>query len=143
MNNITAASKIYIDTNIFIYLIERVEPFYEQVSALFAAISEAGARLFTSEITVAECLHKPCRSQNTQLIAIYELLFEKSSDVTLLTLNGNVAKRAVAYGAPLGLKLIDAIHVVSALDGGCDVFVSTDKKFKSTAAMRVINLQAG
>lgn len=140
MSKITASSKIYIDTNIFIYFIERVDPFYDRARGLFTSISTIGATLYTSEITIAECLHKPYRIGDSQLVEIYEYLFEKSGDVTLLALNGIVAKRAVTLGAPLGLRLVDAIHYISALEAGCDFFVSTDVKFKSTEAMTIMTL---
>jgi predicted nucleic acid-binding protein len=138
MNKITAQSKLYIDTNIFIYFIERVDPFYQPIKQIFAHISDVGATIYTSEITIAECLHKPYRSGDRQLIGIYELLFERSNDVKLIELSGPLAKRAAEIGAPLGLRLIDSIHYVSALAQGCTFFISSDAKFKSTAELEVM-----
>ncbi len=140
MIDINVNSKVYIDTNIFIYFIEQVEPFYGRVKDLLALMSDVGATICTSELTVAECLHRPFRNGDKQLVETYELLFEQSGDVGLVELSGILAKRAVANGAPIGLKLADAIHYISALDEGCDVFVSSDAKFKSTKTMHVITL---
>ena len=42
--------------------------------------------------------------------------------------------------AGIKLKLVNAIHFVSALEAKCDVFVTADTKFKSSAAMRVVRI---
>ncbi|HEY8579841.1 MAG TPA: PIN domain-containing protein [Beijerinckiaceae bacterium] len=141
MREPAAGSRIYVDRNIFIYFIEKVEPGYARARDFFLRASEVGATLCTSEITVAECLHKPYRTGDAQLVDTYEFLFERSGDVTLLPLSGAVAKRAAAAGARIGLKLVDAIHFVSALDEGCDLFVSADGQFPSTPSMAVVSLR--
>jgi predicted nucleic acid-binding protein len=140
MDKITEASIIYIDSNIFIYFIEATPQFFEKSKAIFEKIASVGARILTSEITVAECLYKPSQEDNKNLIRIYENLFASKADITLITLNGATTKRAAQLGGKLGLKLINAIHYISALEAGCTTFLTSDTRFKSGPQMQVMNI---
>jgi predicted nucleic acid-binding protein len=137
---LTASSRVYIDTNIFIYFLERAPQFFEQVKNLFEHIDVVGAQLLTSEITVAECIYRPSQLDDQRLIRAYELLFEESNEVDLVPLDGLLAKQAALHGSQIGLKLIDSIHLVSALQSGCDYFVSSDARFKSGPRLNVIQI---
>jgi predicted nucleic acid-binding protein len=137
---ITASSRVYIDTNIFIYFLERSPQFFEPVKHLFEYIDSVGAQLVTSEITVAECIYRPSQLNDQKLIGAYEVLFEESNEVDLVPLDGLLAKQAAIYGSQVGLKLIDSIHLVSALQSGCDTFVSSDARFKSGPRLTVIQI---
>jgi predicted nucleic acid-binding protein len=140
MNDIEAASRVYVDTSIFVYFIEATPNFHPKAKALFERIDTMGASIWTSELTVAECMYKPAQDKNAALLAIYETLFEKTGGIELLALDGAVAKRAALRGGELGLRLIDAIHYLTALEQGCDIFVTSDKNFKSGPRMRVITM---
>lgn len=142
MDKITASSVIYIDTNIFIYFIEKAPQFHSKVLAMFEHISKIGAIIKTSEITIAECLYHPAQQNNAELISIYENLFEKSGEIEIIFLNGARTKQAALYGGALGLKLIDSIHYISALEASCDFFITNDAKFKSGPKLKVILISA-
>ena len=142
MNEISRESRVYVDSNIFIYFVELNTEYFEKAEEFFEHIDSVGARLFTNEYTLAECIYQPSREGNFSLVEKYELLFEKEDEVQLLNLDGAIAKRAAFVGGNLGLKLADAIHFVSALEAGCDFFVTADAAFKSGPAMKVLRLAA-
>lgn len=142
MIEISEASRVYVDSNVFIYFIEKSEKFFVQVSSLFEHAEKVGARLMTSELTIAECIYKPAQDGDRKAVNAYEALFEQSDDIEIVALDGALAKRAALAGGLLGLKLIDAIHYVSALDAGCDFFITADAAFKSTPKMKVLRLAA-
>jgi predicted nucleic acid-binding protein len=142
MNEIERGSVVYLDSNIFIYFIETTPGFHPQTKDLFAHIAKVGAIVLTSELTLAECIYQPSRDKDQELIFLYENLLEMSGDVELLELGGTLVKRAALNGGALGLKLLDAIHFVSALESGCDFFVTADAAFKSGPAMKVLRLAA-
>lgn len=137
IHSIAGTSTVYVDTNIFIHFIEASPTFFAKTKQIFEHIDAVGARIVTSEITLAECLYKPSQDQNTTLVAVYGELFEKSGDVSLIPLDGMVAKRAALRGGGLGLKLVDAIHYVSALEARCDLFITTDAQFRSDNDLEV------
>lgn len=140
MTDIAAGSAVYVDSNLVIYFLEKVPVFFERSQAAFSALAQREAQILTSELTLAECLYLPCRGGHAGLVAVYEKFFSTAGDIRLLALNGGVAKRAAQNGGGWGLKLLDAIHYVSALDAGCDVFLTADQKFKSTSQMRVVHI---
>jgi predicted nucleic acid-binding protein len=140
MDEIQAGSLVYIDTNVFVYFIETSPGFYPRVKALFERIAAVGASVVTNELTLAECVYFPSRENDHVLVALYQALFSGTGDVTMLPLNGALTQRAALAGGALGLKLMDAIHYVSALEAGCDVFVSGDGSFKAGPSMTVIKV---
>ena len=139
MDSLDSASRIYVDTNIWIYFIESHPAFVEKVRRLFAAVQEAGAQLVTSELAIAECLYKPARDANAAALSAYARLFD-SGEIEITPLDGGLAKRAAVNGSQLGLKLIDAIHYMSALEWACDIFLTSDSAFKSGPMTEVILL---
>ena len=142
MDELTASSVVYIDTNIFIYFVEATPKFHLKALAIFEHIARLGATIKTSEITLAECLYHPAQTGNTKLISIYEALFENSGGIELIALSGELAKRAAIKGGLLGLKLVDAIHYISALEAGCDYFITSDARFRSGPKLKVILISA-
>jgi predicted nucleic acid-binding protein len=142
MADFTDVSSVYIDTNIFIYWVEAIEPFFQSTKDLFERISAAGCRVVTSEITLAECIYKPAREGDNALVALYENLFEHSGDIDLAALDGAIIRKAAKNGGSLGLRLIDTVHYLTALDHGCELFVTSDEQFRSGPAMRVVGLGA-
>jgi predicted nucleic acid-binding protein len=114
-DKVTASSRVYVDTNIFVYFIESSPKFFPQVKIFFERVDAVGAQLVTNEITLAECIYKPCQDADAKLVQTYETLFENSGEIELFPLDGELAKQAAVHGSQIGLKLVDAIHYVSAL----------------------------
>jgi hypothetical protein len=54
---------------LFIYVVEEILPFAEQVRPLLQAADRGEIQLVTSLLALAETLVKPCRTQDDWLIA--------------------------------------------------------------------------
>ncbi len=141
MIEVPRGSRLYIDTNIWIYYIESHPAFVKQVHDLFVSVEAAASTLATNEITVAECLYKPSAENNMAVIDAYGRLFA-SGEIELIPLDGTLAKQAAMQGGKLGLKLIDAIHYISALAHGCDHFITSDTRFRSGPGIKVVTMNA-
>jgi predicted nucleic acid-binding protein len=139
MTEIAVGSLVYVDTNVFIYFLEGDRDAGARAEALFAHADRVGAVLLTSELTAAECLYKPHKDGNLRLASLYGDLFD-SGEVQIIPLTGDLARRAAGDAGALGLRLIDSIHYLSALEAGCDVFVSADARFRSGPYMRVLRI---
>jgi predicted nucleic acid-binding protein len=140
MIDVPQGSSVYVDSNVFIYFIEKVPGFFDASNTMFMALAQCDARIISSELSVAECLYLPSRDGHSRLVGVYEQFFAPAGDVTLLALTGAIARMASQAGGGLGLKLLDAIHYVSALQAGCTHFLTGDKAFKSSAELQVIKL---
>jgi predicted nucleic acid-binding protein len=119
-------ARVYFDTNVFIYALEREPAFAE---AAVAILEDSGGRPFTSEYTIAECLVGNRRSGgDPQLQEDYLAYFADPESIVTIPVSRGLLVSAARLASELGLKLADAIHVASALSVGCQSFVTNDRK---------------
>jgi predicted nucleic acid-binding protein len=138
---ITNASRLYADSNVFIYLLEASPDFFVLAKRLFDHIDTVGARLLTNELTLAECIYKPSREDDGVLVSRYEAFLEPGDEIEIIGLDGALATRAAKAGGKLGLKLADAVHYLSAYESGCQFFVTADTRVRSSPELEVLNIQ--
>ena len=137
MTEIKAGASVYIDTNIFVYYIEETPIFYEKARDVLDELIRRKTDIVSSELTRAECIYKPCRDNDSRLVTVYEGLFG-SGDVSVVKVDGVLINSGAKNGGRLGLKLIDAIHYMAALEYGCAYFITSDAQFRSGPEMEVI-----
>ena len=120
-------SRLYLDTNIFIYFLEGNRKFNDAVERVFQICEEFDIAVFTSEITVTECLVGPYKQKNTELIQKYELFFQNTGGaISVVPVESRILLETPMNAAMFGLKLVDAIHVTTALACSCDGFLTND-----------------
>ena len=118
---------VYIDTNAIIQSVEASE------DALLFLVENAAAdllRLFTSELTLAEVLVGPLRSQNPKLVAQYEGLLTSDDILEVVPVDRHILRRSAELRAELGNKALDSIHLATALACNCKVVVSSDRRLR-------------
>ena len=132
--------RAYFDANSVIYFIEANPEFYSKISSLWYALIERNTTFVTSEICVAECFYGAFRRQSEVLENGYDRLFfeERTFDIRAVDLDTLVG--AARLGADLGLRLIDAVHFRTALASQCDIFVTNDRRFRSSHGVRVVQI---
>ena len=91
----------------------------------------------TSELTIAERVYHPAKTDNAAAIDAYERLFG-TGGIEIVPIDGGLAKRAATHGGKIGLKLVDAMHYFAALEFGCEVFVTNAGGFRSGPKLRVV-----
>jgi predicted nucleic acid-binding protein len=60
--------------------------------------------------------------------------------VEMITADPVLFEYAALAGCMFSLKLIDSIHIASAMIAGCDAFLTNDKRMRGPEAMGVIQL---
>jgi predicted nucleic acid-binding protein len=143
MNNIFQnISRLYLDTNIFIYFLEAHETYVEAVAEVFKLCETYDIVIFTSEITITECLVHPYRQNNAALIEQYEAFFLSAENtIGLVPVESSILRDTPKTIAASRLKLVDGIHLTTALALGCNGFLTNDKNITSTSeSMPVIYL---
>ena len=138
---VTGTTRLYADSNVFIYLIEASPDFFVLAKRVFDHIDTVGARLLTNELTLAECIYKPSREDNSVLVSKYEAFLKPGDEIEIIGLDGALARRAAKAGGKLGLKLTDAIHYLSAFETGCQYFVTADTRVRSSPGLEVLNIR--
>lgn len=121
------AKHIYLDTNVFIAMVERKN---EELRAFIDRVSTAGYRLFTSEITLAELLVKPFEEADRELILAYDQFITTGPLMTVLPVSRNILRKSAELRAIFGTKLPDSVHVATAVEQQCRLFLSSDRRLK-------------
>jgi len=117
-------SRIFWDTNLFIYLWEDYGPLSQAVEELRTKMLRRGDQLVTSTLTLGEILVKPTTAGDTTLCRKYE---EAISSVALLVpLDARVARIYASIRCDRFLKAPDVIQLASAASVGTDLFITND-----------------
>jgi len=120
--------KIYLDSNIIIYAIERNHSWAQSTKSLLDAMEDGVFFAITSELAVAEALSRPIAVGNNNLIRKYEQIFATDSRLKMVAIDRNVLFLAAQLRGALKLKLFDAIHVATARLAKCDHFLTQDER---------------
>lgn len=139
---------VYLDTNIIIYAFESNDALAKALLKLIlSASSTRRAFLATSELSLAELVVEPLRSDNSRLTSVYENLTLGNAFIRIGTVSREVLWNAVLLrAADKTLRLPDAIHVSTAFLFGCSRFLSGDRGLKPSYTMpstRPMQLQGG
>lgn len=137
---ISSAASIYLDANALIYFIERSDDLQAKVGGVIAHAVENNIPLFVSEIGIAECLYGTYKNGRESLTSEYQELFYEIALFQILPTDGPKLIAAAKIGAEKRLKLVDAVHFHSAIDAGCDLFLTNDTRFSSSHDVEVIGL---
>lgn len=128
--------RLYLDTNIFIYAIEKGNRWTELLRTLFEAIDRGQIRAVTSELTIAEVLTKPYAVGAEDLIQRYQVVLSGEGALHVVPVDRSVLDFAAQVRAQTHVKLMDAIHIATASDRICDAFLSNDTRLGGGDAER-------
>jgi predicted nucleic acid-binding protein len=121
-------SRIFWDTNLFIYLWEDYGALSKAVTALRQKMLRRGDQLLTSTLTLGEILVKPTVAGNIELCRKYEDAI--SSVALLIPLDAKVAKIYAAIRRDRLLKAPDVIQLASAASAAADLFITNDARLQ-------------
>jgi predicted nucleic acid-binding protein len=119
-------SRVFWDTNLFIYLFEGRGPSAERVVELRQRMVERGDQLVTSALTLGELLVKPMEMANPALAERYQATIEQAALV--LPFSAEVAPLYARIRADRGIRAPDAIQLACAAAAGVDLFVTNDDR---------------
>ena len=87
----------------------------------------AADQIAVSELTRTECCNYPLRHANFPLLRLYDEFFLRP-DVIILPITSNVFRRATLIQAMHGFGTIDSIHLATAFEHGCQIFLTHDSR---------------
>ncbi len=120
-------SRIFWDTNLFIYLMDgRGEP-ARQVSALRERMQERGDQLCTSTLTLGEVLVKPMQQDRPELVDRYEAALS-SPAVLLIPFDRACARVYARLRLDRSIRAPDVVQLSCAARAGCDLFITNDDR---------------
>ena len=122
-------SRVFWDTNLFIYLAEGKGTNFELVTNLREAMLSRGDQLLTSALTLGEVLVKPVERHDEELAKRY---FDAIASASI-TIDFDV-KAATIYASLSGnrsLRPPDAIQLACAAAARVDLFITNDARLHS------------
>ena len=125
-------SRFYIDTNVAIAIIEASGSLTPGQTAFIGDVDKNRIDAVTSELTLAECLVKPMADRNAGRVAAYLAFLDGRTLLSVLPVSRPILVEAARLRAETGIKLPDAIHVATASAANCDVFLTNDRRMKTS-----------
>ena len=130
---------VYVDANAMIYSVERVEPYRSLLTPLWKAARAGGFTLASSELVALETLVKPLRDGNVRLEMLFRSILA-AAEIDLIPATLETWEDAARIRAETGLATPDALHVATALQAGCELFITNDTDFRRVQGLPVVVL---
>jgi predicted nucleic acid-binding protein len=119
-------SRVFWDTNLFIYLFEDRGGRSERVARLRERMLERNDQLCTSTLTLGEVLVKPLERGEEGLLRRYEAALSRS--VMLIPFDREAARAYASLRRDRALRAPDAIQLACAARAGTDLFITNDER---------------
>jgi predicted nucleic acid-binding protein len=121
-------SRIFWDTNLFIYLFEDYGSISQQVAALLKKMADRGDELLTSTLTVGEITAKPLSEGDSDRCRRYEEAVQ--SNAIVLPFDMAAARHFAKLRAThqKSIRPPDAIQLACAATAGTDLFLTNDSR---------------
>jgi predicted nucleic acid-binding protein len=122
-------SRIFWDTNLFIYLIEDFRDLSERVTALRRRMLERGDELYTSALTLGEILIKPLEAGDEGLARRYESGLLRGAVV--IPFDVEPARLYASIRKDRTIRPPDAIQLACAAHARVDLFITNDERLST------------
>lgn len=135
-----AGHRVYIDTNIFIFFLEQDQVFFPLVAPVIQACAQRSILGVTGELVMAEVMVHPYRRGDAALVAQFKSFFTRKNFLTIAAHEARFFDEAAMIAGQARLKLIDAIHYRTAVQAGCEFFLTHDHDFDGVASGRGVEV---
>jgi predicted nucleic acid-binding protein len=129
---------VALDTAPLIYFIEENPCFLEFVRPFFRELELAKFRVFTSTLTITECLVKPLQQGLLERAHIFQQLLAEY--VEIIPVSAEIAESAARLRADHGLRTPDAIQVATAIMHKADFFFTNDARLGRLKQLEILVL---
>jgi predicted nucleic acid-binding protein len=128
-------SRIFWDTNLFIYLIEDHGDLSERVARLRKRMLERSDELYTSALTLGEILVKPLEAGDEVLGRRYEAALRQGA--TIIPFDVEAARLYAGIRKDRTIRPPDAIQLASAAQARVDLFITNDERLSMKSIPRI------
>lgn len=133
-------ARIGLDTTVFIYHLESVDPFAAPASRVLRSLGVGSITGVTSVVTLAELLVQPLQRGLPELAASYEVLVRAVPALSVVDVDVRVARRTAALRAKYPVRTPDALQVAACLELGAPAFVTNDRRLRQITEIEVLVL---
>ena len=133
-------TRLGFDTSPVIYFVEANPQYDALVTEIFQRVSNGAPPGATSVITLSEVLVQPIIRQQTLLQREYRDLLLRSRNFSTLAISASIAELGAELRAQYRLRTPDALQIATALEAGCEAFLSNDAGLRRVTELRVLIL---
>jgi predicted nucleic acid-binding protein len=134
-----AGSTLYLDSNVLIYALESRSVWNESATRLLKQGSRGRCVMMTGDAAMAEVLVGVHRAPQPTGVEEVQALFA-SPLVTVASHSHEAFRAAALIRGTVGGQLIDALHLATAIEAGCDAVISHDARMPHLPQMPVLRL---
>ena len=120
-------SKVFWNTNLFIYLIEDSGERGRRVAELYERMRERGDALFTSALTLSKVLVRPIERRNEEAII---------AGASVLPYETSAARHFTRIRTDRSIQPPDAVQLACAASAGIDLFITNDDRLSREVVPR-------
>jgi predicted nucleic acid-binding protein len=132
---------VALDTAIWIYEVEAHAVFGPVVHSFFGGRLGAGRnRAGSSLLALGELLVQPLAAGRADLAARYRAYFTTSTSFSVWDVTREVVETAAALRASYRVKMIDALHLASAIVNHAAIFLCNDEQLRRVKEINVVTL---
>ena len=135
------AQRVYLDSNVFVYFLDRNPVYFPLVAPLLEAINSGDIIGVTGDAAVAEVMVRPYQTGDPTLVAGIKSFFGTAGFLAVRSHDAAAFDLAAQLRARHGMKFIDALHVATAISAECRFLITNDGDFRSQVAIEVISLR--
>ena len=129
-----------LDTALFIYFIERNRTYIECVREVFRRIDSGRPPAVVSALTLTEVLPVPIARKQISFVSNYRNMLSRTRNILSVPVTDKIAESAARLSASYQLRATEALHIATAIDAGCDAFISNDPNLGHIRELRMLTL---
>jgi predicted nucleic acid-binding protein len=137
---LVGVTRLGFDTSPVIYFVEANPQYDALVTEIFQRVSNGAPLGATSVITLSEVLVQPIIRQQMLLQREYRDLLLRSRNFSTLAISASIAELGAELRAQYRLRTPDALQIATALETGCEAFLSNDAGLRRVTELRVLIL---
>lgn len=129
-----------VDTAPFIYFIENHPSFASPIQSIIERAEAGEIKLVTSVLTLTEVLSQPLEKRAAGIADAYRAVLLKSPELSLRPIDRATAEQAAELRAAYRLKTADALQIATALQSGCEAFLTNDLELRRVREIPILCL---
>lgn len=132
--------RIYLDTNILIYLLEGSSHLEKPLLQVKQLIEYRKAGFVVSALVFAEILPPLAASGNQARVDAAREFLSATGAFEIISADTEICTHAGMLRGIHRMKTPDAIHVATAIASGCDILLTNDRQIRSPQGLEVLVL---
>ena len=132
--------RVYIDANVFIFFLDGTPGLREPASVVLTAAREGAFHAVTGDAAVAEVMAGPYRLGDPLIIRATRDFFHQPRFLTIVRHTAETFDAAAMLRGTLDIPFIDALHLATAAEAGCNAVITHDARMRPALGVDVVPL---